>query len=44
VCAEQGVHPIGGTRLVGVSAFLGTLCGLELIPAKWRYLVPPTSG
>jgi hypothetical protein len=31
-------------RLVGVYAFSGTLCGLERVPAKWRGLVPPTSG
>jgi len=31
-------------RLVGVCAFSGSLRGLELIPAKWRRLVPPTSG
>ncbi len=32
------------TRLVGVCAFFSSLCGLELIPAKRRPLVPPTSG
>jgi hypothetical protein len=21
----------------------GSLCGLKLVPSKWRYLVPPTS-
>jgi len=26
--------------VVGVCAFLGSLCGFELIPPKWRYLVP----
>jgi hypothetical protein len=31
------------TRLVGVCAFLGSLRGFELVPIKWRYLVPPTS-
>ena len=31
-------------RLVGVGAFSGCLRGLRLIPSKWRYLVPPTSG
>ena len=31
-------------RLVGVAAFSGSLCGLELIPVKWCCLVPPTSG
>jgi len=30
------------TRLVGVTAFLGFLRGLELVPTKWRYLVLPT--
>src|SRR6266508_1184249 len=32
------------TRLVGVGAFSSSLRGLELIPSKWRYLVPPISG
>ncbi len=32
------------TRLVGVGAFSGGLRGLELVPSKWRCLVPPTSG
>jgi hypothetical protein len=32
------------TRRVGVAAFFGSLRGLELAPAKWRYLVPPTRG
>jgi len=27
--------------MVGVAAFLGSLRGLKLIPAKRRYLVPP---
>ncbi|HET8671068.1 MAG TPA: hypothetical protein VFM05_10705, partial [Candidatus Saccharimonadales bacterium] len=31
------------TRLVGVCAFSGSLCGLKLVPSKWRYLVPPTN-
>jgi hypothetical protein len=31
-------------RLLGVAAFLGGLRGLELVPSKWRYIVPPTSG
>ena len=26
--------------MVGVGAFLGSLRGLKLVPAKWRYLVP----
>ena len=33
-----------GTIVVGVCAFSGSLCGLELVPSKWRYLIPPTSG
>ncbi len=33
-----------GAMVVGVGAFSGSLCGLELVPAKWRCLVPPTSG
>src|SRR6266508_6662988 len=32
------------TRLVGVAAFSGSLRGLKWVPAKWRCLVPPTSG
>ena len=28
-------------RLVGVAAFLDVLRGLEWVPSKWRYLVPP---
>ena len=32
------------TRLVGGCAFSSILRGLEWIPAKWRCLVPPTSG
>src|SRR5215208_4833771 len=28
------------TRRVGVGAFSGSLRGLELVPAKWRCLVP----
>jgi nudix-type nucleoside diphosphatase (YffH/AdpP family) len=32
------------TRLVGVGAFSGSLCGSKLIPSKWRCLVSPTSG
>ncbi len=30
------------TRRVGVAAFSSSLRGLELVPAKWRYLLPPT--
>ena len=32
------------TRLVGLAAFSGSFLGLKLVPAKWRYLVSPTSG
>src|SRR5688572_15029166 len=32
------------TRRVGVCAFSSRLHGLELVPAKWRCLVSPTSG
>jgi hypothetical protein len=32
------------TRRAGVAAFSSTLCGLELVPIKWRSLVPPTRG
>lgn len=32
------------SRLVGFCAFSGSLRGVELIPAKWRSLIPPTSG
>src|SRR5215207_1486904 len=28
------------TRRVGGAAFSGVLCGLKLVPAKWRCLVP----
>ena len=31
-------------RLVGVCAFSSSLRGSTLIPIRWRYLVPPTSG
>jgi hypothetical protein len=31
------------TRLVGVCAFSGILCGLRLVLSKWRCLIPPTS-
>jgi len=41
---NDGPHLLGCTRLVGVCAFSGTLHGLELVPSKWRCLVPPTSG
>jgi hypothetical protein len=27
--------------VVGVCAFSGSLRGSELVPAKWRYLIPP---
>jgi len=29
------------TRRVGVAAFSSRLRGLELVPAKWRSLIPP---
>jgi hypothetical protein len=32
------------TMVVGVCAFSGSLRSLKLIPSKWHYLVPPTSG
>jgi len=32
------------TRRVGVCAFSSRLRGLELVPSKSRYLVPPTRG
>ena len=32
-----------GVVMVGVCTFSGTLCGLELVPSKWRYLISPTS-
>ena len=38
---------VGGGRLRlprPICAFLGSLRGLELVPLKWRRLVPPTSG
>jgi len=44
VSKEQKTPNTACTRLVGVCAFSGTLRGLELVPSKWRYLVPPTSG
>jgi hypothetical protein len=28
------------TMVVGVCAFSGSFCGLRLVPAQWRYLVP----
>jgi uncharacterized membrane protein YgdD (TMEM256/DUF423 family) len=31
-------------RLVGVCAFSSSLCGLKMVPLKWRFLVSPTSG
>jgi uncharacterized membrane protein YgdD (TMEM256/DUF423 family) len=27
--------------VVGVRAFSGSLCGLKLVPSKWRPLIPP---
>jgi len=32
-----------GAMVVGVCAFSSSWRGLELVPAKWRCLVPPTS-
>jgi len=32
-----------GAMVAGVGAFSGSLRGLELVPSKWRCLVPPTS-
>ena len=32
-----------GAMVVGVTAFSGSLRGLELVPIKRRYLVPSTS-
>ena len=32
-----------GTIVVDLCAFSGSLCDLELVPAKWRCHVPPTS-
>jgi len=48
IAAQRSVHPIpgkerrgrGGGTLRG--AFSGCLRGLELVPSKWRCLVPPT--
>jgi hypothetical protein len=34
----------GASVVVGVGAFLSSLRGLELVPSKWRPLVPSTSG
>lgn len=33
----------GCTRRVGVTAFSGSVRGLNLVPLKWRSLVPPTA-
>ena len=30
--------------MVGVCALSSSFRGLELVPSKWRYLVPPTSN
>jgi hypothetical protein len=30
-------------QVVGLAAFSGTLRGLDLVPSKWRCLVPSTS-
>jgi len=39
--AQHHMYPTGGTLR---GAFSSSLRGLKLIPAKWRYLIPPTSG
>jgi hypothetical protein len=33
-----------GAMVVGVCAFSSSLAGLELVPSKWRCLVPPQAG
>ena len=40
---DNAAHPrkSDGAAIVGVGAFSGSLRGLKLVPAKWRYLVPP---
>jgi hypothetical protein len=42
---QRAPDPWKSTRtiVVGVGAFSGSLRGLELVPLKWRCLVPPTS-
>src|SRR5215208_5105826 len=40
--AMSSFHDTSGQ--LGVCAFSGSLRGLELVPLKWRCLVPPTSG
>jgi hypothetical protein len=37
--AQQCVHPTGGSRRV-----FRQFHGFNMVPSKWRYLVPPTSG
>jgi len=32
------------SRLGVRAAFSSSFLGFKLVPAKWRYLVPPTSG
>src|SRR6266498_5636967 len=39
----SGLRLHANTRLVGLAAFSGSLCDLELVPSKRRYLIPPTS-
>ena len=41
---RQPRHRTAGAIVVGVGAFSGNLRGLKLVPSKWRYFVPPTSG
>jgi len=40
---ESGQPNTACTRRLGLGAFSGSLRGLELVPAKWHCLVPPTS-
>ncbi len=40
----SNASPLPDHRTGGSCAFSGTLCGLKLVPIKWRCLVPLTSG
>jgi hypothetical protein len=42
-CTRSPTEYVGAV-VVGVCAFSSSLRGLKLVPAQWRYLVPPTSG
>jgi len=46
--AQHSVHPNPGNerrgQVVGVCAFSSSLRDFELVPSKWRCLVPPTRG